>query len=250
MIVAAQLIRRMRGQSGSVHLVAADWHYVVKPPSIGLRALLSEWLGARLLSMLGIHAADVQPIVVPAELAQMCWPNLGYGRDVVAAASSYPVDPQRYAVYDLLPRTGDLGNPEHLTGVLVVDLWTGRCEPRQHVFYRKGAWYAYAVDHKDSFGLCAKAHGQTPLNPTLRYTYNRLLNKRNIAFWLEKIHSIRTSDFDLLLDTTPEAWRKPEALGELRQRLIGLIDRRELVTRQLRMAVRSEGGLLLSRATA
>lgn len=250
MIIAAKLIRRMRGQSGSVHLVANDWHYVVKPPSIGLKALLSEWLGARLLLMLGIHAADVQPILVPAELVEMCWPNLGYGRDVVAAASSYPVDPQRYAVYDLLPRTSDLANPEHLTGVLVADLWTGRCEPRQHVFYRKGAWYACAVDHKDSFGLCAKEQGQHPVNPTLRYLYSRLINERNLAFWLEKIHSISSSDLDLLLDATPEAWRKPEALGELRQRLIGLIDRRLLVTRQLRMAVRSEGGSILSRATA
>lgn len=251
MITATRLVRPMRGRSRSVCLSADGWHYVVKPPSIGHRALLSEWLGARLLSMLGILAADVQPMVVPASLARQCWPQEHHAEDVIAAASSYPVDPQRTAVYDFLPPAFTAANADHLAGVLAVDLWTGRRQPRQHVFYRQGPWWACAIDHKDCFGLSSPDAEPDPANPALRHAYPILLGQQScLPFWLEQIARVRLSVVEEMLDSAPECWREPAAVEDLRRRIAALAARRQGLADRVQRYLISELGLTLHRAIA
>lgn len=189
-------------------MTAAGWHYVVKPPSIGSQAIVGEWLGARLLAMLGIMAADVLPIAVPTELAAQCWPEQSWPDPVLAVASAYPADPDRVAIYDFLPPAIQLANPEHLIGTLAVDLWTGRSEPRQHVFFRQGPMWACAIDHKSAFGHMTEGSGASPapINPAMHWAYSALSHDQQIERWTAALLALRPDSLRQLVHSLPECW--------------------------------------------
>lgn len=239
MITAIQAVKRMRGKSRAVHMLADNnWHYVVKPPMIGHRAMINEWLGARLLHMMGLLAADVHPISIPPALALECWPDAPR-EGIVGVASAFPLDPIQHPIFDFLPLSlsDTVGNLEHLVGVLTVDLWTGKSEPRHCVFYRQGPWWAYFVDHKGILGGSRWDCNGTddPRNPAQRRWYEAVLNDEQIDLWADQIAAIRPESLYRVFQEVPEYFIGPSASrADLSQLADFLLFRRDRVPAMLR----------------
>lgn len=238
MMSAVQPVKKMRGRSRAMHMVAANgWHYVVKPPSIGLRAMINEWLGAKLCQMIGIMASDVQPIKIPDALAKECWPELRCP-DLVGVASAFPTDPSSHAIYDFLPDTmaNKIANPDHAIGALAVDLWTGMTERRHCIYFRQGPWWACVVDHKGMFGGDSwNCSGMlAPTNPAARWVYETFLTEEQIDLWSAQICAINPESLHRLCRNVPECWTDVVTRFELSRLAEHLLSRRGLVPAMLR----------------
>jgi len=238
MITAVQAIKRMRGRSKAVHAVADNgWHYVIKPPSIGLRSMINEWLGAKLCQMVGVMTADVRPIVIPHALAVGFWPELPR-TDVIGVASAFPVDPSAHAIYDFLPRSmaDKIANVDHTVGALAVDLWTGMNERRHCVYFRQGPWWACVVDHKSMFGgdqwNCSGV--AVPTNPAAGWAYESVLTDEQIHLWSTQICTIKPEPLYRLFRDVPDCWADAVTSFELSQLADLLLSRRVRVPAMLR----------------
>jgi len=238
MITVVQAVKRMRGPSRAVHAVADNgWHYVVKPPSIGHRAMINEWLGAKLLQMVGVMTADVRPVIIPGEIAKEQWPEFS-GISVVGTASAFPVDPTQHAIYDFVPRmmAEKIANLDHAVGALAVDFWVGMTERRHFVYFRQGPWWACCVDNKGMFGgrqwNCLG--GGLPTNPAARWTYESVLSEKQIDLWSAQILAIKPGALYRLLDEVPECWAATLSASDLYQLADLLLSRRARVPAMLR----------------
>lgn len=237
MLRVEKAVKRMRGASRSVHVVASNgWQYVVKPPMIGRRGLINEWLGSRLYQMLGVMAAEVMPILIPAELASELWPD-ATGSDMIGSASAFPVDPTRNAIFDLLPPKilREVANPDHLVASFAIDLWTGKAKPRHHVFFRQGPWWACAVGNRDLFGEAWDCNGSgNPCNPIVRWAYPAHFNETQCDLWADQIASIQPDALYRLVGTVPECWLDRNTQSDLLRLADLLLSRRDLVPAMLR----------------
>lgn len=239
MITAVQAVKRMRGKSRAVHMLANNgWHYVVKPPMIGHRAMINEWLGARLSHMIGLLAADVHPISIPPALAQECWPDAP-PEGIVGVASAYPLDPTQHPIFDFLPLSlsDTVGNLDHLVGALALDVWTGKSEPRHCVFYRQGLWWAFFVDHKGVLGGSRwDCNGMDdPRNPAQGRWYEAVLHDEQIDLWVDQIAAIRPESLSRVFQEVPEQLIGPSASrADLSQLADLLLSRRDSVPAMLR----------------
>lgn len=237
MIAASQAIKRMRGRSRAVHVVANGWHYVVKPSSIGLRSMINEWLGAQLYQMFGIMTADVRPIRIPRSLAMENWPEL-QGTDSIGVASAFPVDPTSHAIYDFLPGTmaEQIANIDHIVGALAVDLWTGMTERRHCIYFRQGPWWTCAVDHKGMFGgtqwNCSGV--AIPSNPAARRAYELVLTRDQIDLWSTHISTVKPEALYRLFRGVPDCWADAVKSFELTRLAELLLSRRACVPAMLR----------------
>ncbi len=140
----------MRGGT-QAHLVQADdgGFYVVKFTNNpqGRRVLVNDAIGSALLRYLGISAAEPVLMAVTAEfLLQNPNVSLQVGTRRVSVkpglhfGSRYPGDPDRLAVFDLLPDPllPAVENLEQFLGALVFDKWAANTDHRQAVFFRRG----------------------------------------------------------------------------------------------------------------
>jgi hypothetical protein len=247
LVCATEVVKRMKGTSGAIHVMADNgWHYVVKPPSIGRRAMINEWLGAKLFQTLGLRTADVRPIKLPRSIMVDCWSCLDQ-HGAIGVASAFPVDPSRTAIYDFLPESmsNKLSNLDQMVGALAVDLWTGKVSPRHCVFYREASWWACFVDHKGMFGGVEwQCSGITdPRNPATRWAYDAALTEREIAVWAHRISSIRPDSLRRLFLSVPDCWNDATTKCELLQLCELLLSRQsQLPTtlRKLKFSVRAD----------
>lgn len=238
MITAIKAVKAMRGRSSAMHMEADNgWHYVVKPPMIGRRALINEWLGARLYQMLGLMVADVRPIRIPFALARTCWAHAPQG-DVIGVASAFPVEPAKQAIYDFLPPSmfDRVANLDHLVGALAVDLWAGKSEARHCVYFRQGPWWACFIDHKAMFGGtrwdCVGM--ANPRNPAAKSAYHHYLTDAEIQMWAKEILSIRPAVLYRLVKEVPDFWLDHDTSLDLSGLAELLLSRRNQIPAMLR----------------
>lgn len=254
MIRVEKIVRQMRGTSRAVHAVASNgWHYVVKPPMIGLQALINEWLGARLMRMVGVMAPDVEPILIPAPLAKEAWPDAIIGGDLIGVASAYPVDPTKHAVYDFIPDSfvDKVANKEHFVGALALDLWVGKNDPRHTVYYRQGPFWACFVDNKNLFGAVrwGDLHVADVANPVASSVYRRVLDEAQIDMWTAKIWAIRPAALKRQFSLIPACWEDTTITRALAEIADLLLSRRSIVPVVLRDMARARTAMLQKNLT-
>jgi hypothetical protein len=235
---ARAFLRRMRGTSMAAEMEAAGGlRLVIKPPLRGPKMLVNEWLGSRLMRLLGILTAEVQPVLVPAPLARAAWPELAPTGPMICAGSAFPVNPDQQAIYDFLPETFGprLANADHLIGALAVDLWALQTRPRQTVFYRNDVFWACMICHSGLFGGASwnDPPHPAPVNPAQRWVYRMPEAERQGELWLEQILSVRDAALAELFAAVPACWRNPGIESELRSRAELLLERRELLPEML-----------------
>src|ERR1700687_6109583 len=130
---AIEYVRRMRGGSQpQLMRFSDDKYYVVKFPNNpqGIKILFNDLLGSRLAALLGLPVAPGEIVFVEQRLIDLSpemMIELGRGRDPCRAGdcfgSRFPVDPRRFAVFDLFP-LGEIKNRIDFLGMLVFDKWT------------------------------------------------------------------------------------------------------------------------------
>jgi hypothetical protein len=172
--------RRLRG--GTQALLVRDRSgaaYVAKfagNPQ-GTRTLVNEWIASRLLKHLRVSTPEVCALElkrgIPGE--EMLEFQMGQRRIPIAEGvhlgSRCPVDPERKAIFDFLPRTllDKVTNLSDLLAALVFDRWVSQCDSRQAIFIRESSaggkplLRTYLVDHGQSFGGSHWQFSDTPL---------------------------------------------------------------------------------------
>jgi hypothetical protein len=204
--------------------------------------MINEWLGAKLLQMVGVMTADVRPILIPGEIARECWPELS-GDIFIGSASAFPVDPAHHAIYDFVPAmmAKKIANLDHAVGALAVDLWAGMTERRQFVYFRQGPWWTCCVDHKGMFG---GGHWNclgigVPTNPAASWTYESVLNEDQIDLWSTQILAIKCEALYRLFGEVPDCWAVDLTSSELCQLADLLLSRQACVPAMLRNVARA-----------
>jgi hypothetical protein len=159
----------MRGGSQSLFVRdAAGNPYIAKcigNPQ-GTRTLINEWIIGRLLKHLRVstpevHALRIEHGIPGAELLEF---DMGNRKVPIAPGvhfgSRCPVDPERKAILDFLPRRlmNKVGNLPDLLLAFVFDKWVNQVDARQAVYIRErsaaaaGSFRVYLIDHGQSFG--------------------------------------------------------------------------------------------------
>lgn len=161
--------RRLRG--GTQALLVRDGSgaaYVAKfigNPQ-GTRTLVNEWVVSRLLKYLRVSTPEVQPLHlkrgIPGDhlLAFQSGNRLRPIAEGVHFGSRCPVDPERKAIFDFLPRSllSKVANLPDLLMAYVFDKWVNQVDGRQAIFVRERLagqtpqFRAYLIDHGLSFG--------------------------------------------------------------------------------------------------
>jgi hypothetical protein len=218
---AAKFIRPLRGPSRSALGLANDgWHYAIKRPNpdTGSRTLINEWLGSRLLRLLGIRTAGVEPIEIPGNVYSEFrrrddrnWNSEANGEDVIGAAIAYPASPERQAIYDFLPAplAPRVPNLDQLVGTLVFDAWAGQTKKRQAVFHREGhGWVATVIDHAGLFG---GSDWEIPAARVKLPSRDRLLlvglcSEPSFDPWIKKLAELESELIRAVFAEIPEYW--------------------------------------------
>ena len=161
--------RRLRG--GTQALLVRDRSgaaYVAKfagNPQ-GTRTLVNEWIVSRLLKYLRVSTPEVHHLhlkrgIPGDELLQFQVGNRTVPiPEGVHFGSRCPVDPEKKAIFDFLPRTllSKVANLPDLLMAYVFDKWVNQTDARQAIFVRErlpaqtGLFRAYLIDHGLSFG--------------------------------------------------------------------------------------------------
>lgn len=161
--------RRMRGGSQSLLVRdSAGNPYIAKcvgNPQ-GTRTLINEWVVSRLLKHLRVSTPEVHAIQIDQgipgdELLEFEMGNRKVPiKPGVHLGSRCPVDPERKAVLDFLPRRlmNKVGNLPDLLLAFVFDRWVNQVDARQAIYIRErsattgGTFRVYVIDHGRSFG--------------------------------------------------------------------------------------------------
>ncbi|MCE5311433.1 MAG: hypothetical protein LLG20_27670 [Acidobacteriales bacterium] len=259
-IRAVNALRRMRGGAQSQLMFASDGCYhVVKflnNPQ-GKRTLVNELAASALLRHLGLSAADFSLVFVDDELLSRnsgVRIELHHRVESVPAGyhfgSLYPGDPNKIAVYDLLPTTvlDQVVNLSHFIGMLVVDKWLGNIDVRQAVFFRGNirtnlgiqsahprhmGILARMIDHGYTFGGQHWAFEDAPLYGLYRdkAVYRAVRSWADFEPWFEAIDSVDEHAVMSLVRLVPTEWEIETRPFEI---LLGrLLERRKSVPRMI-----------------
>lgn len=162
---ARQLIRKMRGGSQAALIETSNAYYVTKWLQNGQhrRVLINEAVGSALLRLLNIAVPGWACIDADEEFLKRnpdVMVETGRGKVPILPGrhfgSRYPVDPNRKAVYDLLPARllPKVWNHVDLLRVPVFDRWVDNRDERQAVYYRQGRGFsALMIDQGHCFGF-------------------------------------------------------------------------------------------------
>jgi len=161
--------RRMRG--GAQALLVRDQAgnaYIAKcvgNPQ-GTRTLINEWIVSRLLKHLRVSTPAVHALRIDRGVAGENLLEFSAGNRKIPIApgihlgSACPVDPERKAIFDFLPRRllHKVVNLPDLILSFAFDKWVNQTDSRQAIFIRErspdpgGKFRAYLIDHGLSFG--------------------------------------------------------------------------------------------------
>ena len=248
-IQAAVFSRRMRGSSQAVLLEASNGkEYVVKSPNNpnGLRTLVNEWLGFKILKEMKISSPDIRPINISDVFLQEC-PEMylmsGSGRRIplqsgIHLASEY-VGNGNNLVHDFLPaplmRT--VANIRDFTGVLVMDKWLANTDARQCVFSRaerKGTTgrMAYMIDHGQLLDGNHWEFRDSKISGLYvdRSVYAGVESWDSFEPWFERLNRLDGSYFAKVIHDIPREWIEDDRL-QFNHIVERLIHRRREVAR-------------------
>jgi hypothetical protein len=159
----------MRGGSQSLFVRdAAGNPYIAKcigNPQ-GTRTLINEWMVSRLLKHLQVSTPEVHAIKIDRGIPgdELLEFQIGNRKVPIAPGvhlgSRCPVDPERKAILDFLPRRlmHKVGNLPDLLLAFVFDRWVNQVDTRQAIYIRErsttttGTYRVYLIDHGHSFG--------------------------------------------------------------------------------------------------
>lgn len=237
--MAHAVVQTMRGKSHSYLVEMQDGkHYVTKfrwSPATR-RQLINEWIGAQLLTSIGIATPPVSVVEATADFLD----KQGGKLDAISRkpdalrgmhfGSQFPGDPGMSIIYDYLPDSivARVVNLDDFVGMLLFDLWCGKTSRRQAIFVREkkrhGVFRALMVEYRDLFGGEAwslDGAGAPGLHIS-RAAYSRLQNQASLAPWLTKIRDIPTTFLSSLASSVPQEWLEGDrlALNAMLQRLI------------------------------
>jgi hypothetical protein len=144
---AVRFVRKMRGGT-QAHLLKTDDgdFYVIKflENPQGKRILVNEWLTSHIFRHLGIATPAISVVEISAEFLKaspQVYIQSPHGKLSVAPGSHFgsrfPGDPDRLAVYDLLPSAllGKVANRSHFLGAFMLDRWMANTDSRQAIFH-------------------------------------------------------------------------------------------------------------------
>ena len=132
----------------------------------GTRTLINEWIVSRLLKHLrvstpGVHALNIQAGIPGENLLEFEMGNRKVPiRPGIHLGSPCPVDPERKAIFDFLPRRmlDKVVNLPDLLLSFAFDKWVNQIDKRQAIFIRELStssnlkFRVYLIDHGLSFG--------------------------------------------------------------------------------------------------
>jgi len=209
--------------------------YVVKFRDFtGKYGLVSEVLGAELMSRIGLPVPEWAPIEITDEFldaSRRAWrrstddgpgirPGAGlhFGSRLTLSSGERPT-------YEVLPASwaGKITNIDDFTGALLLDLWLNNCDRRQAVFLASGGAQLRAV-FIDNDHMLGGYFGNEKTNPlrvmgSNRAIYRSAWQEDSIAKWQEKIGALDDGIIDDVLGTVPEQWTTGDMLEHVRAEL-------------------------------
>jgi hypothetical protein len=251
-VTATRLVRKMRGRS-QAHLVVADDRkaHVVKFSNNPrhTRCLVNEMLVSTLLAHLEISTPASGTILITETFLREnpdVWLQVGTERRTVVPGvhfrSSYPGDPERDAVYDLLPDSllGQVANASHFLGALVADKWMAKADARQSIFVRaprerfdspNTRFVAQMIGHGSAFGgtqwqfVDSATGGQY----ARAGVYPRGATLAAFAPWLDRVACFPEQTLNSARERIPEEWLGGDDQSRLQNMLEALFLRRKNV---------------------
>lgn len=229
-LYAVQHVRRMRGGS-QAHLIRASDNnfYVVKfqnnPQHI--RMLVSEFLGSRLGTLLGLPMPEVRVIDVSGWLItntpELRVESVGFSVPCAAGlqlASRYVADIWQDHVFDYMPESmfNRVTNQQDFARVLTFDKWTANCDGRQAVFVKPDAARAYRVVFIDQ-GHCFNCGEWTFPDLDLHGVYHRNHVYQNVTAWesfeptLSRLEQLNISELWTIASEIPKDWYQYDSGG-------------------------------------
>jgi hypothetical protein len=251
---ATRFLRKMRG-GAQAHLLATDApgpapFYVTKFTTNPQhrRVLINEWLGAHLLSALGIATPRVAVVTLSAPFLAATpdiYLETGSARSPVPPGwhlgSQFPGDPLTEAVYDYLPDSllPSVANRPDFLGVLAFDKWCGNADARQAIFLRRRlrdwlpnhdsssprkGFIAQMIDHGYLFDGPNWCYRDAPLQgfyprPAI---YDSVRSLDDFEPWLSRVRHCPESAIDDALRSLPPGWIEgdDDALSALLEQLL------------------------------
>lgn len=228
-VVAQRFIRKMRG-GAQAHLIQANDGrcYVLKFRNNPQhrRVLINEAIGSALARLVGLSAAE--PVLVSMG-EQFLSENPDVRIETASRkihvepgthfGSAYPVDPDRSAVFDLIPDVllPKVANFGHFLGMLVFDQWVCNTDRRQCVFYRPprtknaggpSALCALMVDQGSVFDGGNWGFPDSPLHGIYHQAgvYAQARFVTDFEPWLSRIESLSQETIELLRNSVPPEW--------------------------------------------
>ena len=234
-VKATRLVRKMRGGAQAQLLEAADGgYYVVKYSNNPQhrRILVNEWIAGVFLEYLEIARPKTAFIeLTPGFIADnpACAIDRGGHKGPPAAGwhfgSLFPGDPNRQAVYDVLPDVllDSVANHAHFRGALVFDKWTANSDARQSIFFRariqewtpvagvhplKTGFITHMIDHGY---ICNGPHWEFADSEVAglyhrRQVYSKVRSLDDFQPWLDRVREFPAEIFDKALREIPPAW--------------------------------------------
>ena len=221
-VTIERVVRRMRGGSQSFTVLGDDGQFYVakfQGNPQGTRTLVNEWIGSNLLTRLGITTPKVRILRlldrVDGEDLFFSTPD---GRRKIFAGlhlgSLCPVNPDRVAIYDLLPATVIeklLVNGSDFAKAYIFDCWAGHADRRQAIFFRNPNRKGFVAGVIDNGMLFGGRHWKLFTAPAVCLycdrTVYRALDLRRLALdTIEVIRSWTLSDIDEIVTAIPDEW--------------------------------------------
>ncbi len=249
-----RVVRQLRGGSHSA-LVETDSgrHYVAKfchNPQ-GTRTLINEVLGSAVMQRVGICTPSLRVLTLPEEVGahfyrdRRCkspkekWP---FG-DSLHLGSECPANPDRVAIWDLLPRKllprvanlGDFGR------AFAIDRWLNQIDIRQAIFFKisgqargEACYQTSLIDHGFAFqGTDWKFDDDQamPLRGLYidRFVYRLLDMQRLCEETLDRVMDIGDGDLHSTADSLPDCWFCDGERGQLKEIIKALCVRKAIL---------------------
>ena len=236
---ARRIIRKMRG-GAQAHLLEADDgnFYVVK--FLGnpqhRRVLVNEWIASVVLRYLQIASPEVALIEAGKEFfrenEELAF-QLGGKRAPIEPGwhfgSRYPGDPEKVAVYDILPDAllEQVSNVTDFNACMVFDKWMGNVDTRQAIFFRahlkewmpdshyhprKLGFVSLMIDHGFVFNGPYWDFPDSPIQGVYhrRAVYRRVTSIESFQPWLDRVYHFPAHVLDRALKQIPAAWLEGE----------------------------------------
>ncbi|MGH9582859.1 MAG: hypothetical protein ACRD4O_07990 [Bryobacteraceae bacterium] len=246
--------RRMRG--GSQALLVRDQAgnaYIAKCVSNpqGTRTLINEWIISRLLRHLRVSTPAVSAIRIERGIPGDSLLEFQVGNRRIPIASGIhlgtpcPVDPDRRAIFDFLPRRllHKVVNLPDLFLSFVFDKWVNQTDSRQAIFIRERSagrdvkFRTYLIDHGLSFGGSRWELSENAFSGLFhdRSVYDDPRLETECQAAIARIQQLPEKSFFSIEEEIPPEWLEPgdredmtrllELLSGRRTKLQGVVDR-------------------------